>query len=109
MQLNHTRRLILDATIDRSVIRGTLTAPSGDRRDFHGWLELNTGLEAILASGADHPPTDSHAVRAAVPATARATRAAPPATNSINPPAGGPAPTPEQPTTKPPTPSQRGD
>ena len=42
------QRLILDAAIDRSVIHGTLTAPSGDRRDFHGWLELNTALEATL-------------------------------------------------------------
>ena len=42
------QRLILDAAIDRSVIHGTLTAPSGDRRDFHGWLELNTALEAAL-------------------------------------------------------------
>ena len=43
-----TRRVILDATIERSVIRGTLTGPAGKRRDFHGWLELNTALEAIL-------------------------------------------------------------
>jgi hypothetical protein len=34
-----TRRVILDAAIDRSVICGTLTAPTGERRDFHGWLE----------------------------------------------------------------------
>jgi hypothetical protein len=39
-----TRRVIVDAAIDRSVIRGTLTAPTGERRDFHGWLELGTGL-----------------------------------------------------------------
>ena len=39
------QRLMLDAAIDGSVIRGTLTAPSGERRDFHGWLELNTALE----------------------------------------------------------------
>jgi hypothetical protein len=51
-----TRRVILDAAINRSVIHGTLTAPSGDRRDFHGWLELNTALEAILDTGADHAP-----------------------------------------------------
>jgi hypothetical protein len=42
------QRVILDAAIERSVIRGTLTATTGERREFHGWLELNTGLEAIL-------------------------------------------------------------
>jgi hypothetical protein len=35
------------------VIRGTLTAPTGERRDFHGWLELSTALETILDPGAD--------------------------------------------------------
>jgi hypothetical protein len=43
-----TRRVILDAAINRSVIHGTLTTPNGDRREFHGWLELNTALEAVL-------------------------------------------------------------
>jgi len=42
------RRVILDAAIDRSVIHGTLTAPTGERRDFHGWIELSTALETIL-------------------------------------------------------------
>jgi hypothetical protein len=42
------QRVILEAVIDGSVIRGTLRAASGDRRDFHGWLELNTALEAAL-------------------------------------------------------------
>jgi hypothetical protein len=51
MQPNAPRRLTLDATIDHSVIRGTLITPTGHRRDFHGWLELNTALEAILDSG----------------------------------------------------------
>jgi hypothetical protein len=51
-----TRRVILDAAIDRSVMRGTLTAPSGERRDFHGWLELSTALEELLDPGADHRP-----------------------------------------------------
>ena len=45
-----TQRVILDATLDHSVIRGTLTAPAGERREFHGWLELNTMLEAILGT-----------------------------------------------------------
>lgn len=47
----NTQGVILDATLERSVIRGTLTAPAGERREFHGWLELNTALEAILAPG----------------------------------------------------------
>ena len=48
------QRVILDASIDGSVIRGTLTASSGERREFHGWLELNTALEAMLGIGSDH-------------------------------------------------------
>ena len=50
------QRVILDAEIDCSVIRGTLTAPSRGRRDFHRWLELDTALEAMLDTGADHAP-----------------------------------------------------
>jgi hypothetical protein len=46
-----TQRLTIDAAIDSAVIRGTLTAPSGTRRDFYGWLELNTALEAMLDTG----------------------------------------------------------
>jgi hypothetical protein len=63
-----TWRVILDAAIDRSVIRGTLTAPTGERRDLHGWLELSTALEAMLDPGADHRPNSlatSAAVRSA--------------------------------------------
>jgi hypothetical protein len=52
------RRLILDAALDGSVIRGTLTASSGVRREFHGWLELNTALEAMLNTGADRAAND---------------------------------------------------
>lgn len=44
-------RLTLEATIDHAVIRGALIAPSGHRHDFHGWLELNTALEAMLDTG----------------------------------------------------------
>jgi hypothetical protein len=58
MQTTSKRRLILDAAIGRSVIHGTLTAPTGDQRAFHGWLELNTALEAMLATGADHAPNN---------------------------------------------------
>ena len=50
------QRVILDAAIDRSVIRGTLTA-AGEQREFHGWLELNTALEAMLDTDAEHAPT----------------------------------------------------
>jgi len=53
------RRVILDAALDRSVIRGTLTAPTGERREFFGWLELHTALEDILTAGVHHAP--SHA------------------------------------------------
>ena len=65
------QRVILDAAIDGSVIRGTLTAHSGARRDFHGWLELNTALEAILDPHADRARNDSPAASAPVPALAR--------------------------------------
>jgi hypothetical protein len=56
------RRVILDAVVDDSVIRGTLTASSGAQRDFHGWLELNTALEAILDTGAGHAPNATEGV-----------------------------------------------
>ena len=82
------QRVILEAAIDGSVIRGTLTAPSGDRRDFHGWLELNTALEATLDTRADRAPGDNPAASAAVPANARDPRPTPPVTKSVNPPAG---------------------
>ena len=83
-----TRRLILDAAIDRAVIHGTLTVPSGDRRDFHGWLELNTALEAALDTLADRAPRDDPAASAAIPANARDRRPTPAVTKSVNPPAG---------------------
>jgi hypothetical protein len=65
------QRVIADGAIDRSAGRGTLMASCGDLRDLHGWLELNTALEAMLETGCCHAP----------------------ATSSINRPAGGPAPT----------------
>jgi hypothetical protein len=83
-----TQRLILDAAIDRSVIHGRLTATSGDRRDFHGWLELNTALEATLDPRADRAPSDNPAASAAVPANAGDTRPTAPVTSTVNPPAG---------------------
>ena len=86
------QRVILDAAIDGSVIRGTLTADSGDRRDFHGWLELNTALEAILDTRADRARNDCTVASAVVPANARATRGAAAVTQSVKAPAGGRAP-----------------
>jgi len=53
------QRVILDAAIERSVIRGTLTGPTGERREFHGWLELNTALEALLGLQAGRAPETS--------------------------------------------------
>jgi hypothetical protein len=82
------QRLILDAAIDRSVIRGTLTTPSGDRREFHGWLELNTALEATLDARAARAPGENPAASTAVPANARDPRPTQPVTKSVNPPAG---------------------
>ena len=59
MEIATTRqRVVLEASLERSVIRGALTGPSGKRRDFHGWLELNTALEAILNTGADGARTN---------------------------------------------------
>jgi hypothetical protein len=37
--VTRTQRVIVDAATKASMIRGTLTAPSGARRDFHGWLQ----------------------------------------------------------------------
>ena len=50
------QRVILDAALDRSVIPGTVIAATGERREFHGWLELNTALEAILDPPAERAP-----------------------------------------------------
>ena len=48
-------QLTLEAAIDGPVIRGTLIAPTGEKRDFYGWLELNTALEAALGIARDEP------------------------------------------------------
>ena len=58
------QHVILDAAIDRSVIRGTLTASSGERREFHGWLELNTALEAMLGAGGERASSSPVAIAA---------------------------------------------
>ena len=60
------QRVILDADLDRSVIRGTLTAPKGERREFHGWLELNTALEGMLDAGAAHTHSDAQSAICAI-------------------------------------------
>jgi hypothetical protein len=39
---------VIEADVDESVIRGTLTEPSGARREFHGWLELTAAIESAL-------------------------------------------------------------
>jgi len=43
-----TKRLIIDAKLQRSVIEGTLTDASGAQREFHGWLALTAALETAL-------------------------------------------------------------
>ena len=91
------QRVIVDAAIENSVIRGTLTAPTRGGRDFHGWLELNTALEATLDTRADRAPGDDPAASAAVPGNARDTR---PTLRSRNPSTrlpGDPAPRPARP------------
>ena len=94
------RRVILDGEIDGSVIRGTLTAPSGVRREFHGWLELNTALEAMLDTGADYAPNKARP-RAPRPQPTLARRAPRLPRNSINLSVGGPAPSSPLPAHKP--------
>jgi hypothetical protein len=42
------QRIVIDAVLEESVVRGTLTEPSGGRREFHGWLELTAAIEATL-------------------------------------------------------------
>jgi len=49
------QRMAPNAAIDRGVIRGTTTAPTGECRQFHGWLELNAALESILSGPASQP------------------------------------------------------
>jgi hypothetical protein len=54
--IGHVRRMILEARIDGSVIRGTLTLPEGEAREFHGWLELTTAIEAAAQTGDEPRP-----------------------------------------------------
>jgi hypothetical protein len=42
------RCLTIEATIEGSTIRGMLSTESGARREFYGWLEFNTAVEAAL-------------------------------------------------------------
>ncbi len=56
MERSSSVRVVLEATLDRSsVIRGTLTDPGGRAREFHGWLELTTAIEAAISSGRIDP------------------------------------------------------
>ncbi len=58
MPIAGLRRMILEARIDGSVIRGTLTLAEGEPREFHGWLELTTAIEAAAQmSGGETRPT----------------------------------------------------
>lgn len=41
-------RLTIAAHLNGPVIEGTLIEPSGDQREFHGWLALATAIEAAL-------------------------------------------------------------
>jgi hypothetical protein len=50
MQSPAYRQFILEAAIDGSVIHGMLSTATGQQRAFHGWIELNTALEALLTA-----------------------------------------------------------
>lgn len=92
MQVSETRRLILDAAVDASVMRGTLIIPADDKRDLHGWLEVNTPpLEAILGTSARCPSSDAACIGAEVRAKSSASSAAAPAANAITNSGGAPA------------------
>ena len=55
-------RVVVEAALERSVISGTMIAPTGERRDFHGFLELATALEAALAPTRDDRHVNSTVV-----------------------------------------------
>jgi hypothetical protein len=56
------QRLILDVALHDASITGTLTAPSGAQRAFHGWIELGTAIEALLGERSGPVPDASHRV-----------------------------------------------
>ena len=58
-----TGPLILDAAMAGFSITGTLTTPSGVRREFHGWIELTTAIEALLASEESSLPSANAGVK----------------------------------------------
>jgi hypothetical protein len=91
MQVSETRRLIVDAAADASAIRGTGITPANDKCHRHGWLELNTPLEAILDTSARCPFSDAAGIGAEVRAKSSASSAAAPAANVIINSGGGPA------------------
>ena len=98
-------RVTLGAAIDRSVIYGTLTAPTADRRDFHSmteplvssrkslrpWPRYRVPLRTVVTNVSDLGGRTRAELQSdeLVRRPAGARRAAP-ATNSIDPPAGRP-------------------
>jgi hypothetical protein len=84
MEVNETRRLILGAAVDASVIRDTLITPADDKCGRHGWLELNAPLEAILDTSARCPSSDAAGIGAEVRAKSSASSAAAPGERSID-------------------------
>jgi hypothetical protein len=55
MQLFDNRTLILDAAIDRSSVRGTLTISGVHTRALHGWLEFKIALEGTAGQRRSAP------------------------------------------------------
>jgi hypothetical protein len=52
--------VLLDLETDGGVIRGSLSTPDRGRREFFGWLELASELEAartLMVHGPDPAPT----------------------------------------------------
>ncbi len=58
MQTATSQRLIVEASIEGSVIRGTLMTETGAERRFHGWLEFYTAIESALWPSGDRSPPD---------------------------------------------------
>jgi hypothetical protein len=65
------KRLVIDADLEGSVIRGPLTEPSGDEREFHGWLALTAAIESALRDKRAGSSSDS-AAKAREPLVTRA-------------------------------------
>jgi hypothetical protein len=67
MQSPRHRQLILEAALEGSVIRGTVIGATGPGREFHGWLELNAALEAMLADPGRDPGSTGDSARCTDP------------------------------------------